>query len=251
MRKKLIMGNWKMNGSYALEKGLIPEIIRKAQGLKAELVICPPFPYLASVKAVLEATAIHMGAQDLSSHDNGAYTGEVSASMLADIGCTYVIIGHSERRQYHSETDELIAKKFVQARKAGLIPVLCVGETKQQRENGETEQVVARQLSAVLSECSEQDLLQSVIAYEPVWAIGTGLAASPEQVQSVHAFLRAELAKCSENIAKKLRILYGGSVKSANANELLNLPDVDGALVGGASLLADEFVKIAAAPSSV
>jgi triosephosphate isomerase len=209
------------------------------------MTLCPPFPYIASVKMRLKNTSISLGAQDVSSHDNGAYTGEVSATMLHDIGCRYVIIGHSERRQYHGESDELIAQKFIQARKAGLVPVLCIGETKEQRERGQTEAVVSRQLFAVLQSVSEQDLLQSVIAYEPVWAIGTGLAATPDQVQAVHAFLRREIAKLHENVAKKLRILYGGSVKSANANELLNLPDVDGALIGGASLIADEFIKIA------
>ncbi|MDF2939831.1 MAG: triosephosphate isomerase [Gammaproteobacteria bacterium] len=248
MRNKLIMGNWKMNGSYALEKEFIPTLVEKTQDIKAEMAICPPFPYIASLKDCLKNTSVRVGAQDVSSHDNGAYTGEVSATMLAEIGCSYVIIGHSERRQYHAESDELIAHKFAQARKAGLIPVLCIGETKEQREQGQTESVVSRQLAVVLKTVSEQDLSHSVIAYEPVWAIGTDLAATPEQVQEVHAFLRQEIAKVHENVAKKLKILYGGSVKSANAKELLNLPDVDGALVGGASLQAEEFIKIALAP---
>jgi triosephosphate isomerase len=249
MRKKLIIGNWKMNGCYALASELISAIESHGADLPSEIAVCPPYPYLAAVKTQLRSASL--GAQDVSSHDNGAFTGEVSASMLAEIGCRYVIIGHSERRQYHGETDELIAKKFSQARKAGIQPVLCVGETLQEREQGETEAVVARQLSAILNNSSEQDWLQMIVAYEPVWAIGTGLAATPAQVQAVHAFLRGQLAKRSQNVAKMLKILYGGSVKSANAKELLNLPDVDGALVGGASLIADEFIKIALAPSQV
>ncbi|MDO8954064.1 MAG: triose-phosphate isomerase [Gammaproteobacteria bacterium] len=245
MRTKLIMGNWKMNGSHALVKELIPAIQAGLKDAPVDLAICPPYPYLSAVKNKLNQSEIGLGAQDLSSHENGAYTGEVSASMLVDMGCQYVIIGHSERRQYHGETDKLVAEKCLLAHKAGLIPVVCVGETKQQRGQEETEAVVSRQLAAILEACSEQDLLKTIIAYEPVWAIGTGLAATAEQVQAVHAFLRKELAKCSDSVAKTVKILYGGSVKSANADELMQLPDVDGALIGGAALVADEFIKIA------
>jgi len=250
MRKKLLMGNWKMNGSTALEKELLPAIQTGLQNIHIDVAVCPPFPYLSSTISYLSGSNIKVGAQDVSSRETGAFTGEVSAKMLADIGCHYVIVGHSERRQYHAESDQLVAQKCQQVHKAGLIPVLCIGETKAQREASETEAVIASQLAAVISELTEAELAKTIIAYEPVWAIGTGLAATAEQVQAVHAFLRQELAKCSENVAKTVKILYGGSVKSANAKELMHLPDVDGALVGGASLVADEFVKIGLATVS-
>jgi triosephosphate isomerase len=246
MRVKLIMGNWKMNGSIAMIRELLPQLKSQltVNNSAVEYAICPPFVFLSKIGEQLEDSAIALGAQNLSEHHIGAYTGEVSAHMLREVGCHYVIVGHSERRQYHAETNEVIAKKCKQALAVGLKPVLCVGETLAEREKNQTEAVVKAQLQAVLKECSVDEFSQAVIAYEPVWAIGTGLAASAEQVQQVHQFLRQVLKEWQAKAADKVRIIYGGSVKGNNAAELLKLPDVDGALVGGASLKAEEFVTI-------
>jgi triosephosphate isomerase len=203
-----------------------------------------PFPYLAQAQAALSGSSIAWGAQNVSEQPKGAFTGEVSASMLLDFGCKYVIVGHSERRSLYGESDELVAKKYMAAQAAGLTPILCVGESLEERESGVTEAVVARQLDAVIQAAGVASLGKAVVAYEPVWAIGTGKTASPEQAQAVHAFIRGKIATLDAGIADKLVIQYGGSVKAANASELMAQPDIDGGLIGGASLVADEFIAI-------
>ena len=215
--------------------------------LAAEVALCPPFVYLWEMSRLLKSTDIGLGAQSVCAEPVGAFTGEVSAAMLKDVGCRYVIVGHSERRALYEEDDELVARKFLAVQSQGLTPILCVGETLEEREHGLTTQVVSRQLKAVLDVAGVQALLHAVLAYEPVWAIGTGKNASPEQAQEVHAHIRAAIAGRDAKIAHSLRILYGGSVKAANAREIFAMPDVDGGLVGGASLKADEFLKICAA----
>jgi triosephosphate isomerase (TIM) len=232
-RSRLVAGNWKMNGGRAANAALLDALVRGLAGETVEVAVCPPFPYLAQVEERLRATPIAWGAQNVSEHASGAYTGEVSAAMLKDFGCRYVLVGHSERRQLFGESSEQVAAKFAAAKAAGLTPILCVGETLQEREGGRTEEVVARQLHAVQDKCSFED---AVLAYEPVWAIGTGRNATPEQAQAVHAFLRRRLGET--------RILYGGSVKAQNARAIFAMPDVDGGLIGGASLAADEFIEI-------
>jgi triosephosphate isomerase len=244
MRQKLVIGNWKMNGSLPMCDQLLTALHSRLTSDRVSYAVCPPFVYLSSVKSSISASRIALGAQDVSCHASGAYTGETAASMLKEIGCQYVLIGHSERRQYHRESDQLIAEKFVMARQAGLVPVVCIGETLAQREANETETVVANQLHAILAVTTEADYDHMVLAYEPVWAIGTGKTATPEQVEAVHAFLRQQCAKRSEKLAKTLKILYGGSVKPGNAKQLFALPNVDGGLIGGASLVADDFVAI-------
>jgi triosephosphate isomerase len=245
MRRPFVAGNWKMNGSVASNKALLDGI--KA-GLAAvtstEVAVCPPFVYLRDVAGQLQGTTVALGAQNLSEQSAGAYTGEISATMLLDLGCRYVIVGHSERRAIYGESDVLVAKKFATARKAGLIPILCVGELLEEREAGTTEQVIARQLDAVLALEGIAAFAQAVVAYEPVWAIGTGKTASPDQAQAVHAFIRNKLAAQDATIADKLRILYGGSVKASNAVELFGMADIDGGLIGGAALQAEEFLAI-------
>ena len=245
MRRPFVAGNWKMNGSAASNKALLDSI--KA-GLAAvastEVAVCPPFVYLRDVAEQLQGTAVALGAQNLSEQSAGAYTGEISATMLLDFGCRYVIVGHSERRAIYGESDALVAGKFAAARKAGLIPILCVGELLEDREAGTTEQVIARQLDAVLALEGIASFAQAVVAYEPVWAIGTGKTASPDQAQAVHAFIRNKLAAQDATIAEKLRILYGGSVKGSNAVELFGMADIDGGLIGGAALQAEEFLAI-------
>jgi triosephosphate isomerase len=211
---------------------------------RAAVVVCAPYVYLPDVQAQLEGTAIGWGAQDLSTEAAGAYTGEISAAMLKEFGCSHVIVGHSERRAYHGESDELVAKKYMVARAAGLIPILCVGETLEQREQGITEEVVARQLDAVIELEGVAALADGVIAYEPVWAIGTGKTASPEQAQEVHAFIRGRVAAKDAGVAEGVRILYGGSMKPDNAPELISKPDIDGGLIGGAALKAEDFLGI-------
>ncbi|MBI4124242.1 MAG: triose-phosphate isomerase [Betaproteobacteria bacterium] len=234
-RTRLVAGNWKMHGNRAANAALLDAIVRGQAGAEgAECVVCVPFPYIAQVAERLRGTAVAWGAQNVSEHAQGAYTGEVSAAMLADFGCKYVIVGHSERRQLFGESDEQVAAKFAAARGGGLTPILCVGETLDEREAGRTEEVVARQLDAVLK---NQLFSEAVLAYEPVWAIGTGRNATPEQAQAVHAFLRKRLAAGT-------RILYGGSVKPANAAGLFAMPDIDGGLIGGASLVAADFIAI-------
>jgi triosephosphate isomerase len=247
MREYLIAGNWKMNGSREAATALVGAILDGAQGLGCKLLICPPFPYLVPVGAQLEGTAVALGAQNVSEHAPGAYTGEVAAAMLRDVGCEYVIVGHSERRSLMGETDERVAAKFAAAQDAGLVPILCVGETLEQREQGRTERVVDAQLDAVLERAGIAAFDRAVLAYEPVWAIGTGRTATPEQAQAVHLHLRQRLAAEDAGVAERVRILYGGSVKGDNAAGLLSMPDIDGGLIGGASLKAEEFLAIARA----
>ncbi|MEW6590101.1 MAG: triose-phosphate isomerase [Pseudomonadota bacterium] len=242
MRKKLVAGNWKMNGSLADNAALLAAIKPALAGIEA--AVCVPFPYLAQAQAALAGSSIAWGAQNLSEQGKGAYTGEVSAAMLLDFGCRYVIVGHSERRSLYGESDELVAKKYVAAQAAGLTPILCVGESLEERESGVTEQVVARQLDAVIAAAGVASLAKAVVAYEPVWAIGTGKTASPEQAQAVHAFIRGKIAALDAGVADGLVIQYGGSVKASNAAELMAQPDIDGGLIGGASLVAEEFVAI-------
>ncbi len=246
MRTPLIAGNWKMNGSLASNAALLDGVRAGAAGLKAELAVCVPAPYLAQVQSALAGSGVNWGAQDLSVHDSGAYTGEVSAAMLGDFACRYVIVGHSERRSYHGETDELVAQKAVRALSAGLVPIVCVGETLAEREQGATDAVVIRQLKPVL-EAVGADLAKIVVAYEPVWAIGTGKTATPDMAQQVHELIRATLAQADAAAAATVRILYGGSMKPDNAGELLAKPDIDGGLIGGASLKAVDFLAIAKA----
>ncbi len=245
MRPRLVVGNWKMNGTRAeilalvrsLEDGLSPEP-------RAEVAVCPPFIYLPLVGELLEGTPIALGAQDLCEEAVGAYTGEVSGPMLRDYHCRYVIVGHSERRHVYREGDAQVARKFARALDSGLIPILCLGETLAEREAGHTEAVVERQLGAVLKQSGALAMHGAVIAYEPVWAIGTGRNATPAQAQEVHAYLRGRIAERDREIAASLRILYGGSVKGANAAALFAMPDIDGGLIGGASLSAAEFLAI-------
>jgi len=248
MRKPLVAGNWKMNGSLEAVQELLGGILAGLGEVKvAEVAVCPPYVYIPAVQQQLIGSAIAWGAQDLSTEQAGAYTGEVAASMLNDFDCTYVIVGHSERRTYHAESDELVAKKFATARAAGLVPILCIGETLEEREAGITEEVVARQLDAVIDLEGVDALADGVIAYEPVWAIGTGKTATPEQAQEVHAFIRGRVAARSTAVADDLRILYGGSMKPGNAKELIDKPDIDGGLIGGASLKAADFLGICTA----
>ncbi len=246
MRRPLVAGNWKMNGSRERVAALV-EGIKAGMGSveRAEVAVCPPFVYIPQVAGLLEGTGIALGAQNVCDHaEEGAYTGEVAGSMLAELGCRYVIVGHSERRNLYGESDELVARRFAAARKAGLAPILCVGELLEERERGETEAVVARQLDAVLALEGAAAFREAVIAYEPVWAIGTGRTATPEQAQEVHAFIRRRLAEHDAGVAEAARILYGGSVKGSNAADLFAQPDIDGGLIGGASLKADEFLTI-------
>lgn len=243
MRRYLVAANWKMNGSSAANQVLMDGVLAAQIPAGVEVLVCPPFPYLPQVVALSAGSAIQVGAQDCSHMQNGAYTGEVAAPMLADIGCRWVIIGHSERRQYHRESSALLAAKLSAAAEAGLAPILCVGETREQREGGEAEQVVAEQLEGALGDQLPPHL---VVAYEPVWAIGTGLTATPAEAQAMHAFVREQLARLGADAAGT-RILYGGSVKADNAAELFACPDIDGALVGGASLDAAAFARIMAA----
>ena len=240
-RTPLVAGNWKMNG----RQGLLAEMAEALAGYDgaAKVVICPPYPYLAAARAALPA-AIGVGGQNLSDQEDGAFTGEVSAPMLAEVGCGHVIIGHSERRALYGETDAVIADKFSRAQAAGLTPILCVGETLEEREAGNTEAVVCGQLQAVVDAVGIAAFGSAVVAYEPVWAIGTGRTASPEQAQEVHASLRASLAKNDPDIADSLCLLYGGSVKADNAALLFAQSDIDGGLIGGASLTADSFIAI-------
>jgi triosephosphate isomerase len=241
MRRKLVAGNWKMHGSHSANAELLAGI-SAARPFACDVAVCVPYPYLSETAVALASSDLRWGAQDCSAHAQGAYTGEVSVAMLAEFGCRYVIVGHSERRQYHAETDQLVADKAKIALASGLTPIVCVGETLAQREAGETEAVVKRQLSAVihaLGHCAGE----MVVAYEPVWAIGTGRVATPEQAQAVHALLRAQL-KAATAHADEMKILYGGSMKPDNAATLMAQPDIDGGLIGGASLKAADFVAI-------
>jgi triosephosphate isomerase (TIM) len=245
MRQSLVVGNWKMYGSTASIQSLLDGIKQGiAQVQHAQVGVCPPFVYLQMVAELLKGTVIRWGVQNVSNEDVGAFTGEVAANMLADFSCSYVIVGHSERRHIYGESSELVAQKFAKVQAANLIPILCVGELLADREAGNTEQVVAQQLNAVLATQGIKVFEKAVIAYEPVWAIGTGKTASPQQAQEVHAFIRQLLAKQDATVAETVQILYGGSVKGSNAAEIFQQPDVDGGLIGGASLKADEFLAI-------
>jgi triosephosphate isomerase len=251
MRRPLIAGNWKMHGSRAENAELIEALLLGLPDqMPFDIAVCPPFVYLWEVGRLLKASSIALGAQSVCAEQVGAFTGEASAAMLKDVGCQYVIVGHSERRAIYKEDDALVARKFLAAQSQGLIPILCVGETLEERERSQTMQVVSRQLTAVLDLAGVAALRAAVIAYEPVWAIGTGKNATPGQAQEVHAHIRTAIAARDAKIAAGVRILYGGSVKAANARELFAMPDVDGGLVGGASLKADEFLKICAAAQS-
>jgi triosephosphate isomerase len=249
MRRRIVAGNWKLHGDRAFAHALVDAIVAAQRPADVEVVLLPPVPYLDELVTRYAADAIGFGAQDVSVNDCGAYTGDVAASMLLDIGCRYVLVGHSERREYHREDSQLVAEKFVAAHRAGITPILCVGESLQQRETSQTEWVIARQLAPVLELAGRDALAAAIIAYEPVWAIGTGRTATPAQVQEVHAFIRGEVAAGSATIKGWLPIVYGGSVKPANASELFAQPDVDGGLIGGASLIAKDFLAIVAAAS--
>lgn len=248
MRKPLVAGNWKMHGSRAENADLLRSLLDLLpEQCAAEVMVCPPFVYLLDTGRLLKDSAVGLGAQSLCAEAQGAFTGEVSGAMLRDVGCRYVLVGHSERRQLFGENDPLVARKFVAAQSQGLTPVLCVGETLEERESERTTEVVARQLDAVLGVSGVAAFAAAVIAYEPVWAIGTGRNATPEQAQEVHAMIRGRIAGLDARIAASVRILYGGSVKAANARELFAMPDIDGGLVGGASLKGAEFAQICAA----
>lgn len=249
MRKKLVAGNWKMHGSLQQNALLLEGIKAELHGLACDVAVCVPYPYLGQVQLALEGTGLALGAQSVSEFVSGAYTGEVSASMLQEFGCRYVLVGHSERRSFFGESDEVVAAKFEAALKSGLIPVLCVGETLAQRESGETTFVVSRQISAVLQRVGVGAIRGAVLAYEPVWAIGTGVTASPAQAQEVHAAIRRQIADQDADVAAQLRILYGGSVKPQNAVELFAQSDIDGGLIGGAALVASDFLAICRAAS--
>jgi triosephosphate isomerase len=243
-RPKLIAGNWKMHGSIGQNRDLLNAVAQGTTGHEADVAVCVPYPYLSQTQSLLQHTHVSWGAQNVSQHEKGAYTGEVSAGMLTDFGCRYAIVGHSERRALYGEDNYIVALKFKAAQTAELIPILCIGETLDQREAAITERVVAEQLDAVIELAGIASLARSVLAYEPVWAIGTGKTATPEQAQDVHAFVRHRIAARNPEVADGLRILYGGSVKAGNAAELFSMPDIDGGLIGGASLIADEFIKI-------
>jgi triosephosphate isomerase len=246
MRKYLVAGNWKMNGSTAANLELCDGIVSDLPTSdRVELLVCPPFPYLESTGRKLAGTSVRLGAQNVSEHASGAYTGEVSAGMLKDLCCEYVIVGHSERRAMMHESNEVVARKFSAAQREALTPILCVGETLEERTSGRMEEVVAVQLQAVLDEVGVDAFGAAVIAYEPVWAIGTGRTATPEQAQEVHRHIRNILAALDVDIADGVQILYGGSVKGDNASGLFSMPDIDGGLIGGASLKAAEFLAIA------
>jgi triosephosphate isomerase (TIM) len=248
MRRPIVAGNWKLHGSRTDNARLVEDIMAQLPAKPAaQCIVCPPFVYLQEIARLLRGSSVELGAQDVCAEAQGAFTGEVSASMLKDVGCEYVIVGHSERRLIYREADQLVARKFAAALSKSLVPILCLGEQLAERDADRTKDVIARQLDAVLELTGIDVFAQAVIAYEPVWAIGTGRNATPEQAQDVHAFIRARLAARNAKIAADTRILYGGSVKAGNAAELFAMPDVDGGLIGGASLKADEFLAILAA----
>lgn len=245
MRRPLIAGNWKMNGSRASVAALLSGVVSGAAAMRrADVALCPPFPFLAMAEQALAGSRVALGAQNVCTEAAGAFTGEVAAGMLAEFGCRYVICGHSERRQYYGEDDTIIARKLAAVHGQGMRPILCVGETLDQRERDETEEVIAGQIDAIVQHLGIEVFARLEIAYEPVWAIGTGRTATPEQAQSVHAFIRARIAARDAAIAGAVRLLYGGSMKAANARELLAQPDIDGGLIGGASLDVGEFLAI-------
>ncbi|MDX1593682.1 MAG: triose-phosphate isomerase [Gammaproteobacteria bacterium] len=245
MRQPLVAGNWKMNGSRVSVAALLDALLDGVGEVgDAEIAVCPPYPFLAETAARLAGSRVQLGAQDLSEHTSGAYTGEVAGPMLQDFGCRFVIVGHSERRAYHGEDDALVVRKLVAAQNADLVPIACVGETLDQREAGETERVIGRQVDALLDGAGVESFERAVIAYEPVWAIGTGRTATPDQAQEVHGLIRGRVAARDPGVAAGLRLLYGGSVKGGNAAELFAMEDIDGGLIGGASLDAVEFLTI-------
>lgn len=246
MRNTLIAGNWKMNGSFESVTALVDGIKAGDRG-QAELAVCPPSIYLMKIGGMLADSGIALGAQNVCQHESGAYTGEIAASMLKEAGCRYAIVGHSERRSIYGETDELVAARFQMAIESGIEPILCVGETLEERQQDKTIDVVNRQIDAALSVCGIGSFASAVIAYEPVWAIGTGQVATPEQAQAVHASIRQKLSALNAEIADQIQILYGGSMNPGNAADLLSQPDIDGGLIGGASLKADDFLAIAQA----
>jgi triosephosphate isomerase (TIM) len=245
MRGKLVAGNWKSNGDIVANRRLLEQVRASAASLHGvEVAVCVPYPYLAQAQQILGDSVVAWGGQDVSQFGAGAYTGAVTASMLTDFGCKYAIVGHSERRSVFADTDAIVAAKFEAARKSGLAPILCLGESLQEREAGVTESVVGRQLDAVIEVSGVAALAHAVLAYEPVWAIGTGKTATPAQAQAVHAFIRGRVAARDAAVAAGVRILYGGSVKAANAAELFSQADIDGGLIGGASMVAEEFSAI-------
>ena len=244
-RRPLVMGNWKLNGSKAFTKELINGLKSELAGVEGcDVAIAPPVMYLAEAEAALAGSKIALGSQNVDLKQSGAFTGDISATMLKDFGAKYIIIGHSERRAYHHESDEFIAQKFAVLKEQGLVPVLCIGESEAENEAGKTEEVCARQIDAVLNTLGAEAFLGAVIAYEPIWAIGTGKSATPAQAQAVHAFIRSHIAKKDAKVAEQVILQYGGSVNDGNAAELFAMPDIDGALVGGASLKAPAFATI-------
>lgn len=248
MRQKLVVGNWKMNGASSKNDVLLIGVTMGVKNFEnVGVAVCPPACYLIQAGRVLAGSNVVLGAQNMNQHEQGAYTGEISADMLQDFNCEYVILGHSERRQYFAETDAAVAEKTVTAVNSGIAPIVCVGETLEEREAGQAFDVIGKQLGTVLNALSVEQLATMVVAYEPVWAIGTGKTASPEQAQEVHAFIRAQLAEKDADAAQATQILYGGSVKPDNAAELFSMQDIDGGLIGGASLKANQFVAICAA----
>ena len=245
MRQNMIAGNWKMNGTSDSVKTLIDGVVSGLSAdQKCDVVVGAPYVYIPAVVSATASSAVKVAAQDVSEQDKGAFTGEVSGEMLKDVGCEYIIIGHSERRSLYGETDEISAQKFMAAQRHGMTPIFCIGELLEERENGTTEAVCARQLDAVIEAAGVASLANAVIAYEPVWAIGTGKVATPEQAQDVHAFIRSKLAKLDAGIAEKVQILYGGSMNPGNVADLIAQPDIDGGLIGGASLKAEDFLAL-------
>lgn len=248
MRQPLVAGNWKLNGSLETISELVSGIGNQLSAVNvAELAVCPPFVYLSYVQQLLDGVDISLGSQDCSDQESGAYTGEVAAAMIKEFGCKYIIIGHSERRHIYGENNEIVAIKYEQVKKTNLVPILCVGETLQDREDGHTEVIIAKQLDAILERLGIEGFMGAVIAYEPVWAIGTGHTATPDQAQEVHEFIRNKLDALNKDIAANIRILYGGSMKPDNAKQLLEQNDIDGGLIGGAALKAEDFIAIAIA----
>ena len=244
MRKTIVAGNWKMNASKDSVNSLVNDILSGVSGVNAEVIVCAPFPYLALVDSLIDGSSLMLGAQNLNVNSSGAFTGEVSAEMIKDFGANHVIVGHSERRSLYGETSEIVAEKTKAAIDSGLTPLLCLGESLDQRESGKTESVISEQLTKVIDLVGIEAFKNIIIAYEPVWAIGTGMTATPEQAQAVHMYIRALLATSNQDIAEKTPILYGGSMNAGNAAELISRPDIDGGLIGGAALKAEDFLKI-------
>lgn len=245
MRRIVVAGNWKMNGTRQSIEGLLAELLAGlTDSARTDVIVCPPYAYLDMVGRRLEGSAVKLGAQSVSEHASGAYTGEIAPAMLCDLGCTYTIVGHSERRTLYGEANATVADKFEAVRAAGLIPILCVGETLDERDGGMTREVIAKQLDSVLTQEGGAGLRGALVAYEPVWAIGTGKTATPDQAQEIHQFIRSRVAEQQPEVASELPILYGGSVKPSNAAELFGMADIDGGLIGGASLNAEDFLQI-------